>query len=865
MCGGPDLYARQTAALAFAAGYIDSEADAVVLAEELIATIALGLAAPAALGSQSHMSDMIFAADLDGQQQIQRLAAQAQAESVREQAVSAMQARLKAVSEAVRRCTGDNQACADPAQNAALNRAARAAREAGASDGLIRQAILEAHAEHSQSEAQWDLDLVATPPATVLACLPRDLVAAGTPETRLLALSALKGLQLRVGFTPRDAEAMARHSHAPKAALNVSGFDFEDGFDSDGFVRLVQLWTLALECQALAHPQDHTRSFNPIQLTLAGVGDHLLSQTLAYGLSKGQSRASALMALMQSEALSLSQSLARLRQPYEAFRQDPAHEVDTLGDLLRSRMEQARLLADAEPLAKRAADTFEGVLSRLDQDGLRHAEVTGLFDDPELGLRLGQRLGAQPAQGVISAMETHDGHTVPVLDTPARTALQALEEDLDAVRLTLLGHRSLAHAPGISHSELKAKGLSDFEIGNIEMALIGARSLAEAFSLQTLGADFLQDIAGLSDEQLEDPFLNVLDALGFSPEAIAKAEAYALGSPDILSCEALSATARTLLAVPDEGQQQLMRLALEAFCCTPAILSDTLAWDSRSDQIMRHAVSSAQLGLRSLCLVRDPAPADFSLNLPALSAAPPAEKATAARTVEKVVEKIVEVDRTRRKLPDRRKGYIQKASVGGHKVYLHTGEYDEGNLGEIFIDMHKEGAAFRSLMNNFAIAVSIGLQYGVPLDEFVDAFVFTRFEPAGAVTGNDSIRSATSILDYVFRELAVSYLDRTDLANGDPAGLNPDGLRSGLIEDNTPVPGSKLISKGFARGSTADNLIVVPFGQKRDSADLDKGPRVSEADVCPGCGSTSYVTTGSHHLCLTCGHREDLNGQDMTG
>ena len=130
------------------------------------------------------------------------------------------------------------------------------------------------------------------------------------------------------------------------------------------------------------------------------------------------------------------------------------------------------------------------------------------------------------------------------------------------------------------------------------------------------------------------------------------------------------------------------------------------------------------------------------------------------RAVERVVEKVIERDRTRRKLPDRRKGYIQKAAVGGHKVYIHTGEYDDGELGEIFIDMHKEGAAFRSLMNNFAIAISIGLQYGVPLDEFVDAFVFTRFEPAGRVTGNDSIRSATSILDYIFRELGVSYLDR---------------------------------------------------------------------------------------------------------
>ena len=156
--------------------------------------------------------------------------------------------------------------------------------------------------------------------------------------------------------------------------------------------------------------------------------------------------------------------------------------------------------------------------------------------------------------------------------------------------------------------------------------------------------------------------------------------------------------------------------------------------------------------------------------------------ARAAALAEKVVEKVVEriiVMRERERMPDRRKGYTQKAVVGGHKVYLRTGEYDDGRLGEIFIDMHKEGAALRSLLNNFAIAVSLGLQYGVPLDEYVDAFTFTRFEPSGPVQGNDSIKYATSILDYVFRELAVSYLERFDLAHVDPSGRRLRRARQG--------------------------------------------------------------------------------------
>ena len=139
-----------------------------------------------------------------------------------------------------------------------------------------------------------------------------------------------------------------------------------------------------------------------------------------------------------------------------------------------------------------------------------------------------------------------------------------------------------------------------------------------------------------------------------------------------------------------------------------------------------------------------------------------------------------------RSLPQRRKGYTQKAIVGGHKVYLRTGEYEDGTLGEIFIDMHKEGAAFRSLMNNFAIAISIGLQYGVPLEEFVEAFTFTRFEPSGMVEGNDAIKMSTSILDYIFRELAISYLGRNDLAHVEPADLEPDTIGKGVGRVQSP-------------------------------------------------------------------------------
>jgi ribonucleoside-diphosphate reductase alpha chain len=242
---------------------------------------------------------------------------------------------------------------------------------------------------------------------------------------------------------------------------------------------------------------------------------------------------------------------------------------------------------------------------------------------------------------------------------------------------------------------------------------------------------------------------------------------------------------------------------------------------------------------------------------------------------EKIVERIIvkEVRSTREKLPLRRKGYTQKASVGGHKVYLRTGEYDDGNLGEIFIDMHKEGAGFRAMMNNFAIAVSVGLQYGVPLDEFVDAFTLTRFEPAGPVQGNDSIKNATSILDYVFRELAVSYLDRTDLAHVPPQGARFDDL--GEAEPVTPKAAQSEIkslhmlkqvsSAGYLRKRLPQELMVLQGGASvgvvqgaagfQAAFDLHTTARIQgqEDDPCCECGNYSLQRTGVWVKCSTCG------------
>ena len=258
---------------------------------------------------------------------------------------------------------------------------------------------------------------------------------------------------------------------------------------------------------------------------------------------------------------------------------------------------------------------------------------------------------------------------------------------------------------------------------------------------------------------------------------------------------------------------------------------------------------------------------------------------------------VKEIAKGRERRPDRRRGDTQKAIVGGHKVYLRTGEYTDGSLGEIFIDMHKEGAGFRAMMNNFAIAVSVGLQYGVPLEEFVDAFTFTRFEPAGMVQGNETIKNATSILDYIFRELAVAYLDRTDLAHVKPEGPTFDDMGRGEDEGKrnfAEVPGSagsdpvevlkKVASAGYTRGRVPQELMLVHGGAGAtalsDAGDpaaalqtlvpevgtatvaepapaMDERTKAKmqgyEGDPCGDCGNYTLVRNGTCMKCNTCG------------
>jgi ribonucleoside-diphosphate reductase alpha chain len=421
------------------------------------------------------------------------------------------------------------------------------------------------------------------------------------------------------------------------------------------------------------------------------------------------------------------------------------------------------------------------------------------------------------------------------------------ESEIAEIEAYAVGHGSLSNAPGVNATTLKAKGFTDEAIAKVEKALPTAFDIKFVFNKWTLGEDFIVKQLGVSADAIAAPNFELLSAIGFTKREIEAANVHICGAMTVEGAPHLKAEHYAVFDCANPcgkiGKRYLsveshirMMAAAQPFISGAISKTINMPNDATVEDCKAAYLLSWKLALKANALYRDGSKLSQPLNSQLIADDEDEddavesfyEKPMAARATqvsEKIVEKLVErivVMREREKMPDRRKGYTQKAVVGGHKVYLRTGEYDDGRLGEIFIDMHKEGAALRSFINNFAIAVSLGLQYGVPLEEYVDAFTFTRFEPAGPVQGNDSIKYATSILDYVFRELAVSYMSRFDLAHVDPSESNFDALGRGVdegkpSEDGPSQQAAKYVSRGLTRSRT-DNLVVMRGGSSSSTA-----------------------------------------------
>ncbi|HXY59475.1 MAG TPA: vitamin B12-dependent ribonucleotide reductase [Methylocystis sp.] len=704
----------------------------------------------------------------------------------------------------------------------------------------------------------------------------------------------------------------------------ASGGELGWGFDIGAYEHAVRLWTVVLEISVLM-AQFPSREiaqlsydYRTLGLGFANLGGLLMSSGVPYDSAAGRAISGALSAILTGVAYATSAEMAKERGPFSRFMQNREHMLRVIRNHARAARGEHegyeklsttpvpldRAACPDEALIDAAISAWERALADGEMYGYRNAQVTCIAPTGTIGLVMDcDTTGIEPDFALVKFKKLAGGGYLKIVNRAVPRALRALgykESQIAEIEAYAVGHATLSNAPAINASSLRAKGFTDEKLTVVEKALPSAFDIKFVFNKWTLGPDFLTGALKVPASALEDKNFDLLAHLGFTRSEIEAANTHICGAMTREGAPHLKiehypvfdcATPCGRLGKRYLSVESHIRMMAAAQPFVSGAISKTINMpnDAGIEDCEAAYMLSWRLALKANALYRDGSKLSQPLSAQLLSGDDAEDDtveeivaantpARAAAVAERIVERIVhQVVREREKLPDRRKGYTQKAAVGGHKVYLRTGEYADGRLGEIFIDMHKEGAAFRSLMNNFAIAISLGLQYGVPLEEYVDAFTFTRFEPAGPVQGNDAIKNATSILDYVFRELAVSYLGRNDLAHVSPDDIGHDVLGRGEHEGKAPETAA-IVSRGLLRnkadrlslvraapavalkaqpeeealsmlGWTEPSKTVHGVAEKRAEARM-KG-YVGEA--CPECANFTLVRNGTCLKCETCG------------
>lgn len=721
------------------------------------------------------------------------------------------------------------------AEHGGVQRKAAAARLAGAPDADIIAALTGAVARGAYAAA-----------VDAAASAQRTRIAIAAPDAGAHALTAFGA----GAIDPTGATAAAEEADTIGATICAGRFlDADAGLDAEGFEHAIRTLVRTLDA---AHGR-HGGARRSILIRIEGLAALIMRAGLAYDSDEARALGGGLAALAHAAAISESATLAASKGGYP--------------DWGRYR----RIEEGAVKAAREAANAFEagpGALARSiyrtlptgKGAALRASVAIAFAQDEAAARRAGYSgVGLAPLRAVTGYGVREDGGFGRVLSAEARMGLVALGYAQDAIENIVTyaeGRRTLKSAPGVNLERLEKLGLTEPALEAIEEAAADAFNLRAAVHPLVIGEDVCASVLKLPADVAAGKRGDLLMTLGFSEDEIAAAEAFCMGAGQIEDAPGLDPAHKAVFARDIAPEAQIaMAAALSPFARTALDIAIT---DLNARAPLQEAVQAAGI---ALLRIRAEAP-PIKLTLAALEEEPEAERPAASAPV--AAEPAEPAPHQRRRLPERRKGYIQKSVVGGHKVYLHTGEYDDGELGEIFIDLHKEGAAFRSLMNNFAISISIGLQYGVPLEEYVDAFLFTRFEPAGEVRGNDTIRHATSILDYIFRELAVSYLGRTDLAQVDPFDARSDGLSKRAQDAESAA---RLISRGFAR-TAPDNLvmlrpraIVENIRERQESKSVAPASRQASSgyrnEPCDACG---HFTVAHDGVCAACGAKGEASG-----
>ncbi|MEO0546548.1 MAG: vitamin B12-dependent ribonucleotide reductase [Pseudomonadota bacterium] len=662
----------------------------------------------------------------------------------------------------------------------------------------------------------------------------------------------------------------------------------DKSFDIEAFEHATRLWMMVLEISVLMaqFPSKEiaqlSYDYRTTGLGFANIGGLLMTAGIPYDSDEGRAVCGAITAIMTGVCYETSAEMAKEQGPFPGYAPNREHMARVMRNHRNAAhghadgyetlavapvpLDHASLegLSNWAGLSEHAKSAWDRAVEKGEAHGYRNAQATVVAPTGTIGLVMDcDTTGIEPDFALVKFKKLAGGGYFKIINRAVPEALSNLgydDADIEHMITYAVGNGTLKGSNALSHGALEEKGFGKEQIDAVEAGLAQAFDIKFVFNKFTLGEGFCRETLGFSDEQLDDFNFDLLGALGFSKDEIQAANIYCCGAMTLEGAPGLKdehlpvfdcATPCGRIGTRSLSTESHIRMMAAAQPFISGAISKTINMpnDAAVEDCTAAYMMSWKLGLKANALYRDGSKLSQPLNaslvedeededaLENLIEAPAAARATAVteKVVEKIIERVVEVHK-RDKLPNRRKGYTQKAVVGGHKVYLRTGEFDDGRIGEIFIDMHKEGAAFRAMMNNFAIAISLGLQYGVPLEEYVEAFTFTKFEPAGIVMGNDAIKNATSILDYVFRELAISYLGRHDLGHVDRSDFGATALGKGVSEGK-----AEIISRGLTRG----HKLAVVKGAGSDGEPAGQLPDAPAGGAAPSGGASNVTAIGT--------------------
>jgi len=713
------------------------------------------------------------------------------------------------------------------------------------------------------------------------------------------------------------------------ASMNLLQFFHDGAFDADSYMHATRVWTVTLEISVMMAQfpskeiAQRSFDFRTLGLGYANIGGLLMNMGFGYDSAEGRALCGALTAIMTGVAYATSAEMAGELGPFAGYKRNREHMLRVIRNHrnaaygategyegLEVKPVPLDLANCPDPrLVDLAMASWDEALKLGETHGYRNAQSTVIAPTGTIGLVMDcDTTGIEPDFALVKFKKLAGGGYFKIINQSVPAALEKLgygSAQIEEIVSYAVGHGTIGNAPGINHTSLVGHGFGPNELEKIDGALGSAFDIRFVFNQWTLGEAFCTNVLGIPAQKLNDPTFDMLAHLGYSKADIEAANDHVCGTMTLEGAPHLREEHYHIFdcanACGKKGKRYLsvdshiyMMAAAQSFISGAISKTINMPNDATIEDCQKAYELSWSLGVKANALYRDGSklsqPLASSLVEDDDEAAEILESGStqekAAVLAEKVIEKVIVkeiVKSHREKMPERRKGYTQKAIVGGHKVYLRTGEYEDGNLGEIFIDMHKEGAGFRAMMNNFAIAVSVGLQYGVPLEEFVDAFTFTKFEPAGMVQGNDSIKNATSILDYIFRELAVSYLDRTDLAHVKPQGASFDDLGRGEEEGVSNVSEmsdaaasrslevlKQISSTGYLRKRLPQELVVLNGGQSRMAAaggDPVQAlqtlvPETASATASYSASSTTTTAVASGSLTMNAATKARMQGYE---